>query len=324
MIGWRRRTFGAATGSRGPADRVLGLRHRCVVRKGDAVPTLWLDHFESYVDAPSLDTYLRHYRQAGFLVAERMALHGTGARHGLVGFGPEHIELCVVEHEGRFARLGGASTVLRASRRPFAIGMTSHSARLQAPPGRNFRPLGQRQDPGGAICSVYPYLGRRALPLGPAPNTAYAIAGVTFVSPTPQERAAAWRALFAPETTLRAEGDTYHVTVGAHDLGWMTPEQYSVRYGRAWEPAPHPYGELAALHVLASDLTMVQTMVAAAGWEALEFAASVEPRRLFLPADQRGGFTFLVTERPREAWRIERVSRSGENLDLAKDRSNNW
>ena len=58
-----------------------------------------------------------------------------------------------------------------------------------------------------------------------APNTIYALEGLTLVCATPEQNATRWRDVLAPKATIyqNVEGCTF--ALGAHTLHWMTAEQ---------------------------------------------------------------------------------------------------
>jgi hypothetical protein len=83
-----------------------------------------------------------------------------------------------------------------------------------------------------------------------------------------------------------------------------------------WTPPPHPCGDLALLHLLATDLSRAQAMFESAGRriDALSVAGRAE---LLVRPDERDGFAFLIHQQPAETWLEERLRRTGEKLILA-------
>jgi hypothetical protein len=144
-----------------------------------------------------------------------------------------------------------------------------------------------------------------------APNSSYAISGLTFVSGEPKARAEAWRALLAPgvETTPIAGG--FALPLAPHRLRWLTPAAYQAQFGQPWQPAPHPLGELALVHLLAEDLGRFESCLEAANRRVLRLADE-----LLVPAGLHDGFASLVTQRPAAPWLAERMVLSGERLEL--------
>ncbi|HXN03085.1 MAG TPA: VOC family protein [Candidatus Dormibacteraeota bacterium] len=279
------------------------------------------DHFLTYVEAPSIDRYLERYRSTGFLVSDRTERHDPGLRNGVVFFGSQYIEFCWVEDEALFSKGEPDEAVMRRAHRPFAIGLVSEDIQAthddwlargrdlpkvfskaergadNVPPSWSFQEIPEALLPG-AWCFALTYHIRRP-PERIAPNSTYAIAGTTFVSSSAEEHAAAWRDLLAPEASIDSSDEAYRVTIGPHIARWMEPRQYERRYGRSWEPALHRFGELAILHVLATDLQRVQSALVGSGREVIPVdPPSTDEPGLFLPPDAQDGFSFVVTEQP--------------------------
>lgn len=80
-------------------------------------------------------------------------------------------------------------------------------------------------------------------------------------------------------------------------------------------PAPYPYGELALLHLLASDLQTVQTMMEQAGRRTIPISEGGREELLVEP-DARDGFVFAIRQQPVEMWLGERTARTGEKLEI--------
>ena len=98
----------------------------------------------------------------------------------------------------------------------------------------------------------------------------------------------------------------------------MTPEDHQAAYGMNWVPSPHSQGELAVLHLLASDLDSTQRMLEQASRRTSSVSVGGEEALLIAP-DVRDGFTFLVQQQPIESWLHERIGRTGEKLQLVED-----
>lgn len=281
------------------------------------------DHFITYVEAPSIDRYLEKYRTMGFIVSDQTVRHDPGLRNGFVVFGVQYIEFCWVEDEALFSKCEPDEAVIRRAHRPYAIGLVSDDIQAthddwlarghdlpkvfskgergadNVPPSWSFQDIPEALLPG-ASCFALTYHARRT-PETIAPNSTYAIAGATFVSSSAGEHAAAWRDLLSPGTSVDSSDDAYQVTIGPHVARWMEPRQYQRRFGRSFEPAPHRFGELAILHVLATDLRRLQSVLIGSGREFIPIdpTASNEPG-LFVPPDAQDGFSFVVTEQPVE------------------------
>ena len=187
-----------------------------------------LDHFLAYTDAPAIDQCLQEYRGAGFHVGEQTARHRGELRTGFVRFGWEYLELLWAEDEAQFA--AGHPVLpeitrpaLRDARRPFGIGLVApdvHALRAAwaargvdvpppftevppggapgAPPALTIQPIPAHVLPGVLCFALTYHFPARPRQVPVAPNTAYAVRGVTFVADAPDRRARQWRALLAP------------------------------------------------------------------------------------------------------------------------------
>lgn len=302
-----------------------------------------LDHFITYTSSPSIEEHLERYRLAGFRPLERTTRHDPGLRNGFLGFGPEYVEFCWVEDEQLFCAGDAEERALRAATRPFGIGIVtpdvhalhhdwtarglevppvwSKAPRDAAPdtsPVWSFQEIPRALQPGGVSCFLLTYHTLRpGAAVSIPPNTVYAIAGITFVTPEPRARAHTWGNLFAPDTPLATDGDACSVAIGPHLATFMNPAHYEQRYSVSWNPSPHAYGEIALLHLLAEHLPTAEAMLAAAGRTVTRIeAASGRSDSLFVAADPRDGFAYLVTERPAAEWIAWRNALTGEQLAL--------
>jgi hypothetical protein len=148
-----------------------------------------------------------------------------------------------------------------------------------------------------------------------APNSVYALAGVTFVASNPQARATCWRDLLAPTAAITESEGSFTVQIGPHHANWMTPAAYEVIYGIPWVAAAHACGELALLHLLALDLVQVRSSLEQAGRSV--HLRSIQGQDMLLVEPNPGdGVTFLVQQQPMEHWLEERVACTGEPFNL--------
>jgi hypothetical protein len=281
------------------------------------------DHFLTYVEAPSIDRYLEKYRTMGFLVSDRTLRFDPGLRNGYVLFGSQYIEFLWVEDEALFSEGEPDEAVMRRAHRPFGIGLVSDDIQAthdnwlarghdlpkvfskgelgadNAPPRWSFQEIPEALLPGAASFACMYHAPKVPSPGEIAPNSTYAIAGATFVSSSAEEHASAWRDLLSPGASVDSSDDAYQFTIGPHVARWMEPRQYQRRFGRSFEPAPHRFGELAIVQILATDLRRVHSALVGAGREFIP----IDPRfsdapGLFVPPDPQDGFSFVVTERP--------------------------
>jgi hypothetical protein len=311
---------------------------------------LKFDHFITAIGDEQIDPYLEEYREAGFQVEEQTVQHHPGLLNGFIHFGPEYLEFVSVEDEELFEQ--GADTApfpdirnLRAAQRPFAIGIVSDDVQAlhDTLTERGYTVPGvtgggpRDAEPGaqpvwsflalppileGALCFALTYHSRsedapRKVRI--APNTTFAISGVTFASDAPEERAKAWRDLLAPGGTIeqQEDGDICETSIPPHFAVWMKPEKFQDHYGFSWKASPHPYGELSVIHLLAQDLDRASQMLEAAGRSVTllpDKRTGVDT--LYVSPDPRDGFTFAITQRPAQEWLNERTAATGEKLEL--------
>lgn len=300
-----------------------------------------MDHFITYASVPSIDDHLDRWRRAGFSILPKTVRHEPGLRNGFVGFNREYIEFCWVEDESQFSVVGPEERALREASRPYSIGISTpdvqalhddwvargyepapvwskarQDAASGAAPEWSFQEIPPVLRPEGAECFVLSYHGHLrdgADQLQVAANTIYAISGALFVTPQPAERARAWGHLLDPNELVQDNGETCSLQLGPHLGTWMTPARYEKRFGRSWEPVPHPYGELAALHLLAEHLETAEDMLSGAGRSVSWLAqADSEPASLFVAPEPSDGFAFVITERAASEWLAERTARFGD------------
>ena len=300
------------------------------------------DHFITYTNAAGIDDYLKEYAAQGFAPAENTVRHDPGLRNGFIWFGPEYIEFCWVEDENLFANAGAEEAILRKEPRPFGLGLiagdvqavhndwtkrgytlpeveskAARDAAPDAPPRWSFQDIPEGLLPGAA-CFALTYHTRpkdEVKQVKLPPNTIYAVSGVTFVTPQARTRAQAWRDLLAPDEKVLPSGTGFSVQIAPHPAEWLTPEAYQAVYQTRWTPSRHPFGDLALLHLLATDLRTAQMLLERSGRRTIPISRAGEQQLLVEP-DPRDGFAFLVREHPAESWSQERRALTGERLEL--------
>jgi len=303
------------------------------------------NHFITYTSAANIDDYLKEYAAQGFLPYEKTVRHDPGLRNGFIFFGPEYIEFCWVEDEALFAAADAEERLYRTALRPFGLGMIADDVQAvhddwtargysvpevwsKAPrdatpdtlPVWSFQDIPSELLPG-VFCFALTYHTRpkdEVKQVKIAPNTIYAVSGVTFVAAEPEARATRWRNLLAPGEQVNQSGISFDVWIGSHRAMWMTPDAYEASYGLQWMPSSHPAGELALLHLLASDFSTAKMMIEQSGRRTFSISVRGEEELLIAP-DARDGFTFIIRQQPVEMWLRERIARTGEKLKLAQD-----
>jgi hypothetical protein len=194
-------------------------------------------------------------------------------------------------------------------------------AEPDAEPAWSFQPIPGAILPG-AHCFALTYRSARrdtARTVRIAPNSTYAIDGITLVAADPQARALRWGTFLVPHEPIEATEDVAAVRIGPHVATWLTPKEFRRRYGRDWQEAPHDRGEIALLHFLAEDLGVVETAFASADlpMERLR-GANGEPDTLLVGPVPQDGFTFVVAEERAETWTARRQSLTGEEFAIAR------
>lgn len=310
------------------------------------------DHFITFACADNIDSYMERYKAAGFMVREQTVKHDPGLRNAFVSFGPEYIEFCWVEDMEQFEQ--GAETAsfpriqeLQAACTPFAIGLEAEDlsalhdewtrrgyklpevtqgiprdAPEGTPPVWSFQAIPEETVGGAFLFALTYHTRKKGVPrkVSIAPNSTYAIAGVTFATDEPEKRATAWRDLLAPSADIHSEGGAhaeYSVQIGPHLASWLSPLDYQDKYGLSYKSPQHPFGEIAVLHLLAQDLTMAEEQIESLNRNATRMPdALTGVDTLLVPPDEQDGFTFAITERPAEEWLKERIKMTGESLEI--------
>ena len=305
--------------------------------------TIQLDHIITFANVPNLDDYMEDYRSRGFIVSEATHRYKPGLRNRFISLGCEYVELVWVEEETVFAG-GGAEDFarmfsdlpgLRQAARPFSIGFKSanvdtlHQAWTERgyalpevwsfappdlPPVFSFQVIPDDLLPGmqNFALTYWGETGGQVRQVPVAPNTIYALEGVTLVSGTPERDAARWRDVLAPDAVIHQDTRACSFRLAAHTLHWMTAEQYRSAYNLNWMgPSPDQRG-FGALHLLATDLDQVATRVGAGVIRSRRDAQ--DDLSFVIGPGAFDGLTFIIREYPVEAWRAERAARTGERL----------
>jgi hypothetical protein len=307
---------------------------------------LQLDHVLTFANVPNIDTYVEQYRALGFVVSDETRPYKPGLRNRFIQLGLEYLELVWVANEDafargdtdEFARMYPDLPTLRQAARPFSLGfITQDVAALHqqwtqrgytippvwsfAPPGMppilSFQDIPAAALPG-ASCFAITYhttASGQARGVQRAPNTTYAVEGITFVSTAPQEAARCWQTLLNPEDTLTMEQDVYTVMAPPHRIWWMHPQRFQEGYGVAWTPPPHQHGHLAAIHVLAENLDVAAEMLGPRVQSHVQNPHQDE--LLIISPTSEDGVTFIIRQYPIEQWRRERSRTTSENIVLA-------
>jgi hypothetical protein len=301
---------------------------------------IWFDHFLTYVESANVDSYLEEYTALGFQVDPSTVRHEPGLRNRFIFIGPEYLEFLWVENENLFEAGDPQYKLFRAAARPFGIGMiaqdvnqlhadwvaggfrvpdvfskAARDAPSDAPPVWSFQDIPISLLPG-ATCFAITYHKRTQGAVKNTfihPNKIFAVEGVTFVANAPHARAEQWRDLLAPAEPIISSELGDQLQIGPHRALWLTPERFRSTFKRDWPSPKHPSGELAVLHLLATDIDWVKTNFEKCGRKTvmIDFLGK---RELLITPDQRDGFIFSVREALIEEWAWERDQRTNEKL----------
>lgn len=261
-----------------------------------------IEHVTTFSTVDDVLEYLKLYSSAGFVCGDQYAEYPFGVQTGRINLGSEYLELCCVTDEDAFASAPAIQRWVREDARPYAIGLVTPDLKalreywlsrgVELP---ELDRLGKRgltvpkwsqRIPRSLIDGVGLFVlerpaSRKKAP--PSPNGVEAFAGVTFVCENPDERSTAWSKLFERSS---AAGE---MRLGPHSLRWITARTYAERYGRAWEPASHPLGEVAVVH-----LETVSLDTTAEALEALGRTLSRTKDGILVHPDLRDGFTYEI------------------------------
>lgn len=294
---------------------------------------LRFDHFIAYTNAASIDDYLKEYAAQGFTPADRTVRHEPGLRNGFLHFGSAYLEFAWVEDALLFDQADAGEKLLRSAHRPFGIGFVADDvnavraewvergyivpgvwskAPRDAPPDAksvwSFLEIPAELLPG-ASCFALTYHVRPSKDLSSVivpPNSIYGIGGAIFVAMDPEARSIRWRDVLAPGERVVPTERGFEVTIGPHRAEWMTPAAYSSALQLPWEPAPHPFGELAAIRFFADDLGIARRTLEDSGRRVTSTTSSGTDVLIVTP-DERDGFAFSIQQYPIDAWRRQRA-----------------
>ena len=307
---------------------------------------LHLDHIMTFANVLNVDNYVERYRMLGFDVTKETRPYKPGLRNRFIQFGCEYLELVWVEDEAafnaggheEFARMFPDLAALHQVARPFGAAFknpdveTLHREWTKAgyavpevwsfappemPPVLSFQTIPDTLLPGVSAFAITYHLNTPASEVRhvrPAVNTVYALEGLTLASETPQKHAARWLALLNPSASVGENKGVYEVAIPPHTAWWMSPQTFQDRYGVEYSSAPHRFGEIAAVHLLAENLT---TAASRLGEYAVRQTHPVtnEPLLVVSPIGN-DGVTYVIREYPIDQWQAERTQLTGEKIVL--------
>lgn len=307
---------------------------------------LHLDHILTFANVLNVDNYVERYRMLGFDVAKETRPYQPGLRNRFIQFGCEYLELVWVEDEAafnagghaEFARMFPDLASLRQSARPFSVAFKTASVEAlhhqwteagyqvpavwsfappEMPPVLSFQTIPDELLPGLSAFAITYHLNTptsEVRHVRPAANTVYAVEGLTFASETPAKHAAQWQSLLNPSGSVGENNGVYEVDIPPHTAWWLSPTAFQERYGVEYSPAPHRFGEIAAVHLLAENLPAAASRL---GEYALHQTnpATNEPLLVVSPIGN-DGVTYIIREYPIDQWHTERTRLTGENIIL--------
>lgn len=287
-----------------------------------SVVSLALDHVTTYIDAEDVLEQLEAYRQAGFAVRDQVDLHQFGVESASIKLGAEYIELLAVPDLDQFNRAPMNDKLVCRSLRPFAVGFkapdlealhrTWVDAGVELPEARTL--WGENSASAerikcrlveippkklrGANCFVV----EKSIDQLDAPepaNSVYGLAAITMVSTEVSERVGQWQRLLSPVTKATCSGDST-IAIGHHQVRWLEPEGYRRHFKRDWILADHPFGEIAAIHLLGDDVDRAASLAAEAGFSVERGVPAINA--VLVEPDPGEGPVLAIHERPRPDW----------------------
>lgn len=131
-------------------------------------------------------------------------------------------------------------------------------------------------------------------------NSIFGIAGVTFITKKPKDRARYWTQFLNARPIPMKQSGQQRVQMGPHYLEWVTElvyrNQYNVDVTRRTQMKG--WDELVLTHLLAKDLDVAHLMLKKAGFR---------PKRindkLFVRANDSDGYAFLITQGDFATWK---------------------
>ncbi|MBA2319337.1 MAG: hypothetical protein H0V93_16395 [Euzebyales bacterium] len=299
---------------------------------------LRLEHVQTFTSADSIEAHLASYRRAGFLPVSHVAQWDPGLRTGFLNLWPDYVEFLLVEDEGAFAAAEPSLRAARTARRPYGIGFyhddtvalreqwvrrgfalpEAEMLRLGTTPadaGPDFceLPIPREILPGAAcfaLTSFYPDAPLRRQ-VWVAPNSVFALSGVTLVADEPAGRAHAWRDLLLPGAAVEVEEDRARLRIPPHEVEWLTPAAFARTCDRPLSAGSGEW-EVALLHLLAEDLLRFEDLAVGGGRE----VRALMDGRLLVEPHPDDGCTFTVAQRSASGWLADRRSACGEALEI--------
>jgi len=302
------------------------------------------DHFLTFVNTENIDDYVEKYRVLGFAVSDKTHRYKPGLRNRFILLGCEYLELVWVENEVEFAAGGSEEfarmykdlPALRTTARPFSIGFNSPDVEAlhqewtgrgftipsiwsfappDMPPVFSFQEIPEDLLPGANCFAITYHMGSTSQDrlVQRAANTIYAVEGVTFITPAPEEAAKRWQIFLSPDEGIITHQEVYSVTITPHIAWWMSPETFQEHYQIAWTPTPHRYGHLAAIHLFAEDLDVARSVLGSRVMRQIDR----EEKLLLVSPIGEDGVIFIIREYPIELWQSERSSVTGERIVIS-------
>lgn len=296
-------------------------------------PSLRLDHVLTFTSVKRVEASLERYQLAGFVVSDHIARWEPGLRNGFVNLWPEYLELLCIDDSDSFAN--DAPDALRnaaSQHRPFGLGFYSDDTvalhkqwaakgrQITAPEMLRLATTSPDSPPDfcempvpeleGADCfvltSYFPDAAMRRF-MDVAPNTVFGLAGVTLVTERPDLRCRDWAALLDVEALVESPDEAF-LHLGLHRFRWISEKQHESQYCFPWDSSG---SEIAVLHLLAEDASLVSRMMSDAGWTVITSRSGCTTAHH--PED---GFVFTVEEHRASDWQRSRKTTWGEALQL--------
>lgn len=284
--------------------------------------SLALDHVTTYIDAEDVLEQLETYRQAGFAVRDQIDRYQFGVESASIKLGAEYIELLAVPDLDQFNLAPMNDKLVCRSLRPFAVGFKApdlevlHRAWIEAglelPAARTL--WGENSESGerikcrlvdipskklrGANCFVVEKSIDQLDAAEPA-NSVYGLAAITMVSTEVAERVGQWQRMLSPVTNAASRREST-IAIGCHQVRWLDPARFRRHFKRDWILADHPFGEIAAIHLLGDDVDRAASLAAEAGFSVERGVPAIDA--VLVEPDPGEGPVLAIHEWPRPDW----------------------
>jgi hypothetical protein len=280
-------------------------------------------HIFCHAPQNNLEGALHKFERAGFIISPRRARHPAGHWNGFISLTRSYLELISIIDEAEYDREADASErYFREHPRPYGIGAMTADSKLvhqglthvhpHAPPPYSrgetnstdskpiwtFIELPPESTPGATVFTTqYHNLAPPQFQYGK--NQIYALGGFWYCSEEPEAAFKSW------SKTLTATADRFEAKIQVtaplskfsaqlrfQELHWISPQDYKEHFSREWQPAPVPFGDVAAALLYTSDLNASELCMRDGGFTLVQ----AKNGYAFFAPDPETGYTFILKE----------------------------